>query len=174
MQLDVRLDGFDAPVGSLSPDDSGAVRFTYSEDDLHRSDALSLALPLNDEAFGDFATRAYFDNLLQERVTARADIIAKYRLSTDDIVGILYHLGKDCTGAVSVLPEGAPATKVPGDIDQDYVAYTDRQLEELVMALYPSAAAAARYARPNANKAELQVPLTDWRNKSRFLMDFAF
>jgi len=30
-----------------------------------------------------------------ERDTAPADIIAKYQLSTDDIVGILLHLGKD-------------------------------------------------------------------------------
>lgn len=72
--------------------------------------ATSLSLPLVPPAYGDFPTRAYVDNLLQERDTARADVIARYRPANDDILGILGilgHLGKDCAGAVSVLPEGS-------------------------------------------------------------------
>jgi len=138
MQLDVRLDGFDLPVGTLSSDARGAARFAYSDVYLEQPNALalSLAMPLRTEHFDDFSTRAYFDNLLQERDTARADVIAKYRLSNDDIVGILYHLGKDCAGAVSVLPQGAPATKVPGVLSKDYAAYTEAQLQQIVLALY--------------------------------------
>jgi serine/threonine-protein kinase HipA len=66
MQLDVRLDGFDNPIGQLSSDDRGAARFAYSEQYAARPDALalSLALPLAQGRFDDFATRAYFDNLL--------------------------------------------------------------------------------------------------------------
>jgi serine/threonine-protein kinase HipA len=161
MQLDVRLDGFDDPIGSLTSDDRGALRFIYSAAYLQRPHALalSLALPLGDEAFNDFATRAYFDNLLQERDTARADIIAKYRLSTDDIVGILYYLGKDCAGAVSVLPEGEPAIKIPGNINQDYVAYTDPELEELVQDPSPLAGVQSKIAvtvLPDGRVAEAQ------------------
>lgn len=138
MNLDVRLDGFDQPIGHLASDDRGAVSFAYAEMHLQREDALalSLSLPLTSGDFGDVATRAYFDNLLQERDTARADIIAKYGLTNDDIVGILYHLGKDCSGAVSVLPEGAPAAKVPGDLSRDYVAYSNAQLADVVSSLY--------------------------------------
>ncbi|NMA97740.1 MAG: type II toxin-antitoxin system HipA family toxin [Phyllobacteriaceae bacterium] len=138
MQLDVRLDGFEEVIGHLSSDDRGATRFAYAESYLDRPDALplSLSFPLDRNGFDDFATRAYFDNLLQERDSARADIIAKYRLSNDDIVGILLHLGKDCAGAVSVLPPGAPATKVPGRLDQDYRPYSDREIEAIVEALY--------------------------------------
>lgn len=138
MQLDVRLDGFDTPIGQLSSDDRGAARFAYADQYAARPDALalSLSLPLAQGKLRRLCHRSYFDNLLQERDSARADVIAKYRLSTDDIVGILFHLGKDCAGAVSVLPQSAPPTKVPGDINQDYVAYTDLQLEELVLTLY--------------------------------------
>lgn len=137
MQLDVRLDGFDLSIGHLASENS-AVRFTYAAQYLEKPNALpiSLAMPLVSEPFNDFATRAYFDNLLQERDTARADIIAKYRLANDDIVGILYHLGKDCAGAVSVLPEGSPPVKIPGDLEHDYAAYTDQQLAEIVQALH--------------------------------------
>lgn len=138
MQLDVRLDGFADPIGTLASDDRGATTFIYRDAYVSRSDALalSLSLPLGASLFDDFATRAYFDNLLQERDTARADIIAKYRLTNDDIVGILAHLGKDCAGAVSVLPEGSPPTKVPGQIEQDYRPYTDSEVMEIVQALY--------------------------------------
>ena len=137
MQLDVRLDGFDDPIGQLSSDDRGAARFAYADHYAARPDALalSLSLPLAHRSFDDFATRAYFDNLLQERDSARADVIAKYRLSTDDIVGILFHLGKDCAGAVSVLPQGAPPTKVPGRLGEDYRPYSDQELTALVEAL---------------------------------------
>ena len=138
MKLDVRLDGFDAPIGHLSSDDKGAVSFAYESAYLEQSapTALSLSLPLGTNPFDDFATRVFFDNLLQERDTARADIIARYRLANDDIVGILFHLGKDCAGAVSVLPEGAPATKMPGRLDRDYRAYSERELAGILEALY--------------------------------------
>lgn len=138
MELDVRLDGFNEPIGQLSANDRNAVQFAYADGYRARSDALalSLALPIREEPFGDFPTRAYFDNLLQERDTARADIIARYRLANDDIAGILYHLGKDCAGAVSVLPSGAPPVKLPGRIEQDYRPYTQQQIEAVVTALY--------------------------------------
>ncbi|MFD2648761.1 HipA domain-containing protein [Devosia albogilva] len=138
MDLDVRLDGFDEPIGRLVSNQRGAVSFAYDGEYLRRPDALgiSLSLPLQEEPFDDYSTRAYFDNLLQERDTARADIIAKYRLANDDIVGILYYLGKDCAGAISVLPQGAPPTKVPGDLAQDYRPYSDVELEAIVLALH--------------------------------------
>lgn len=138
MQLGVRLDGFANPIGLLSSTATGATTFSYDKAYASQADALplSLALPLSEKQFDDFATRAYFDNLLQERDSARADIIAKYRLANDDIVGILAHLGKDCAGAVSVLPEGSAPTKVPGHLEQDYRTYTENEVVEIVQALY--------------------------------------
>lgn len=139
MQLDIRLDGFEEPIGLLSSSwATGATTFSYTQGYASREDALplSLALPLSKKQFNDFDTRAYFDNLLQERDSARADIIAKYRLANDDIVGILFHMGKDCAGAVSALPEGSPPTKVPGRLAQDYRPYAEAELCEIVEALY--------------------------------------
>ena len=98
--------------------------------------ALSLARPLPQASFDDFATRVYFDNLLAERDSARADVIAKYRLAADDIVSILFCIGKDCAGAVSVVPRGSAPTKVPGTLDQDYRPCSDQELEESIEALY--------------------------------------
>lgn len=136
--LDVRLDGYPQPVGTMARDDQDAIAFAYQPDYLARRDAiaLSVSLPLDDAGFGDLLTRAYFDNLLQERDSARADVIARYGLANDDIAGILFHLGKDCAGAVSVLPEGAPPTKAPGDLAADYRPLSPARLAAIVTALH--------------------------------------
>lgn len=139
--LDVRLDGFDEPVGHLVGDAYGAIAFAYARRYLAREEAmaLSLSLPLTEAPYGDVAARAYFDNLLPERDTARSDIIARYGLGNDDVAGILFHLGKDCPGAISVLPEGAPAAKLPGDLARDYRALDERELGDIIEALHARA-----------------------------------
>ena len=149
--LDVRLDGFDQPIGHLFGDDRGGVAFAYRPDYLGRPDAMaiSMSLPLSETGYGDPPTRAYFDNLLQERDTARADIIAKYDIANDDIAGILLHLGKDCSGAISVLPEGAPATKVPGDLLADYVPLADDRLIAIIRSLHERRALPADVQDPS-------------------------
>lgn len=136
--LDVRLDGYDAPAGYLARDENGALGFVYSPEHLatRNPQPLSLSLPLTDEPFGDVTTRAFFDNLLQERDGALAEVMAREGLARDDIAGILAHMGKDCPGALSVLPKGAPPVKVPGDLDRDYTALAEDKLIAIVTALH--------------------------------------
>ena len=138
LALDVRLDGYDEPVGVLVRDDRGAVAFAYKEDYVSASDAtpLSLSLPLSPEPYDDVIARPFFDNLLQERDSALSDIMAREGLSRDDIAGLLFHLGKDCAGALSVLPMGDPPVKVPGDYDHDYTAIRPERLEAIVDSLH--------------------------------------
>lgn len=136
--LDVRLDGFSEPAGVLVRDANGALAFRYTPGHLRAQNPqpLSISLPLNDELFGDVVVRGFFDNLLQERDGALADVMAREGLARDDIAGLLEHLGKDCAGALSVLPLGAPPVKVPGDLDRDYSEFTDKQLTAIVTALH--------------------------------------
>lgn len=77
LSLDVRLDGFVEPIGVLARDSNGAVAYAYRSDYVTSPDAvaLSLSLPLTDEPYGDVAARPFFDNLLQERDAALADIM---------------------------------------------------------------------------------------------------
>ncbi|MGD9805090.1 MAG: HipA domain-containing protein [Hyphomicrobiaceae bacterium] len=135
--LDVRLDGFAEPAGVLVRDDRGALAFAYTAAHLADADALpvSLSLPLTDEPYEDVISRAFFDNLLQERDGALADVMAREGLARDDIAGLLQHLGKDCAGALSVLPAGAPAVKVPGDYATDYVVFSEERLTSIIAAL---------------------------------------
>jgi serine/threonine-protein kinase HipA len=95
-----------------------------------------LSLPLTDEPYGDALTRAFFDNLLQERDGSLADVMAREGLARDDVAGLLLHLGKDCPGALSVLPVGAPPVKVPGDYTSDYSPIEQATLVEIVTALH--------------------------------------
>lgn len=138
LALDVRLDGYDSPVGVLVRDPRGAIAFAYRGDYASRRDAtpLSLSLPLTTDPFEDVVARSFFDNLLQERDNALSDIMAREGLARDDIAGLLFHLGKDCAGALSVLPAGAPPTKMPGDYARDYVPLESDRLKAIVDALH--------------------------------------
>lgn len=138
LALDVRLDGFTDPIGALVRDENGSVAFVYRADYLGRADAgpLSLSLPLAEEPYNDVISRAFFDNLLQERDGVLTDVMAREGLARDDIAGLLYHLGKDCAGALSVLPSGSPPTKVPGDYENDYVPVPEDRMIAIVQALH--------------------------------------
>jgi serine/threonine-protein kinase HipA len=137
LSLDVRLDGFADPAATLVRTEQGALAFAYTPAHVARADALplSLSLPLTDEPYGDIVTRAFFDNLLQEREGALNDVMAREGLARDDIAGLLLHLGKDCPGALSVLPVGAPAVKVPGDFATDYRALSNESMTSIAAAL---------------------------------------
>ena len=135
--LDVRLDGFQEAIAVLVRDDRGAMAFAYRPAYLARADALalSLSLPLTDDPYDDVVTRSFFDNLLQERDGTLSEVMAREGLARDDVAGLLFHLGKDCAGALSVLPLGAPPVKVPGVYETDYVPLDNERLKAIVLAL---------------------------------------
>ncbi len=139
--LDVRLDSFAEPIGVLVRDAKGALAFAYTPDHAVNPAALalSLSLPLTDEPYADGPTRAFFDNLLQERDGVLRNIMAREGLARDDVAGLLAHLGRDCAGAVSVMPQGASPSKIPGDLERDYESLTDAQMETIVRALHERA-----------------------------------
>src|ERR1700677_141101 len=114
--LDVRLDGFADPVGALVRASNGALAFAYEPTYVRQPNAipLSLSLPLSSEPFADVPARSFFDNLLQERDGVLRQVMANNGLQRDDVAGLLRHLGKDCPGAISVLPVGVPPVKLPG------------------------------------------------------------
>ncbi len=132
--LDVRLDGFAEPIGELFRNQNGALNFRYRNAYANHAHALplSLSLPLTDEPYDDILTRAFFDNLLQEREGPLQRVMAREGISRDDIAGLLFYIGKDCAGAISVLPQGAPAVKIPGDYDQDYDVVTEDIITRII------------------------------------------
>ena len=132
--LSVWLEGFDVPIGALLSDVHGVVQFSYAMEWIKNEDSfpLSLSLPLREAAYGDSATRTFFQNLLPENRRLLANLLAREQLDESDLVGILSHVGADCTGAVSCQPVGAPPVKQPGNLVTDYDTLTEPQLIELI------------------------------------------
>lgn len=138
LALDVRLDGYSSPIGKLVRTTSGNIAFAYSTEHLSVANPfpLSLSLPLVEESYGDVATRAFFSNLLQERDQPLRQVMERHGIESTDIVGLLFHLGADCAGAISILPEGSAPTKVPGKLETDYDLLPVEDFVKLLRALY--------------------------------------
>ena len=130
--LDVHLEGLDHPVGQLTGADDGSMAFRYSMAALPYP--LSLSLPVQDAPFSDAATRAFFANLLFENAM-RNQIMDRHQLDYGDVVGLLFHLGRDCPGAISCVPAGEGPAKQPGNLETDYDSLTEADLQEIMLSL---------------------------------------
>jgi len=115
--LDVHLEASPHPVGKLSSAADGTMSFAYTTDALPHQ--VSLSMPIREEPFGDVVTRGFFSNLLFEN-EMRDQVMQRHGIAERDVVGLLFHLGADCPGAISCVPEGAGPGKRPGRIDEDY------------------------------------------------------
>lgn len=132
LDLDVFLDGTPDPVGRLTRDDAGATSFQYLSD--APAHPLSLSLPLREAPYDDTATRSFFANLLFENAQ-REQIMARHGLDFSDVVGLLYHLGADCPGAISCVPRGVGPAKQPGALSTDYDPLSSDDLLRLMTSL---------------------------------------
>lgn len=69
---------------------------------------LSLSLPFtpgNAPYRGD-AVRAYFENLLPDSKDIRERVARRYQIGTTDAFDLLAQVGRDCAGALQILPDG--------------------------------------------------------------------
>lgn len=130
--LDVYLEG-EGLAGRLASDDTFSLSYQYSEG--YAGPPLSLRLPVRPLPYGDSEARAFFGNLLQEGWRLER-IAARHRVARTDIAGLLVHLGRECPGAISVVPENQPPGKAPGILATDYREISAEQLREDVAALY--------------------------------------
>ncbi len=105
--LDVHLHGRLAGVLEPEAADAIALRFTY--DATYLDDAstlpLSVALPKRAEPFVGPSARNWFANVLPEG-EARLAVAERIGVSERDDYGLLAAIGRDCAGAVSIVPAG--------------------------------------------------------------------
>ena len=133
-RLDVWLEGAEAPIGRIDRAPSKAIRFRYTAHAIEHGRALSMSLPLSDATYPDAATRGYFDNLLQEG-TNLTRIRDRFGIDLDDTGALLALVGRECAGAVSVVPVGDSPGKTPGQLDRDYQPVDDSELAQELAAL---------------------------------------
>lgn len=99
-------------VGAWSQPRAGAPSFQYDSAWISSEAArvLSLSLPFapgNAPHRGETVTH-FFDNLLPDSDAIRARLQAKFATDSTGAFDLLTAIGRDCVGAVQLLPEGAP------------------------------------------------------------------
>lgn len=79
---------------------------------LGRPISLSLPFNLDNQPIRGDRVRYYFDNLLPDTETLRQKIQLRYGTATQDPFDLLASVGRDCVGAVQLLPPGERPTDV--------------------------------------------------------------
>ncbi|MCM2358462.1 MAG: type II toxin-antitoxin system HipA family toxin [Geobacteraceae bacterium] len=96
-------------VGRLTKTSSGRLQFSYFEEwlswDLGRP--LSLSLSLTQETYAGEVVENYFDNLLPDSQPIRNRIQARFAARSNRCFDLLWHVGRDCVGALQLSPEDA-------------------------------------------------------------------
>lgn len=133
-ELDIYIEGASRPIGILTGDDDLSLSFRYTAEAINNRKQISLSLPLTEQPYGDVDARGFFENLLQENASLEI-IMAKYGISQKDVAGLLYHMGRDCPGAISCVPAGQAPGKMPGHLDKDYDPVSDAYLVEVLTSL---------------------------------------
>lgn len=115
---------WDTEIGRLERTDERSREYAFR---YTRLDArpISLSLPVREEPFSPADSRPFFEALLPEGAL-REQIAQELRLAPSDGYGLLERLGRDCAGALQIVPVDAPPV-APA------IRWLDaRQLDELV------------------------------------------
>jgi len=132
--LSIWLDG--TLVARVEQGRNERLRLHYTDDARARfglgTPLLSLDLPIVEQAFPNARTRAFLDGLLPEGDT-RATIAAQFNLVASDTFGLLRELGRDCAGALIVLPDESPPPALATTSTAEPLSGTE--LDELVRVL---------------------------------------
>lgn len=125
-------------VGLLQKTTNGALYFTYDESWINspHSVPLSLSMPLSPTTYSGDVVINYFDNLLPDNLGIRNTLMQQLSIVSQDVYDLLSVIGKDCVGAVQLIPENEK-------IDQykkiKSSAISDQQIETILKNLksYP-------------------------------------
>lgn len=140
MAASVRLYGL--PVGTLKSTRDGKLSFTYDEDwrlgrgaeDRLLDHPLSIAMPFDRAEYDHDRVGPFFDGLLPDSKNTRAALARYLHVDASNDYALLYELGRDCPGAVSIHPISAevfPESAVRPEFD----ILDDTRLEEHILEL---------------------------------------
>lgn len=100
-------------VGTWQRTRTGAHRIVYETSWLAsaRVRPLSLSLPITpDRTVAGPAVPNYFENLLPDDENIRRRVSARFKVGSTDVFELLQTIGRDCVGAVQLLPPEQPPT----------------------------------------------------------------
>ena len=112
--LDVWMNG--ELVGHWMFTSAGVHSFAYDsvwlENPLRRSLSLSLPLSQGTTPFSGKVVEFYFDNLLPDSIGIRKRLASKFGAESTYAFQLLEKIGRDCVGAIQLLPGGSPAPEL--------------------------------------------------------------
>lgn len=100
----IELNGILTLVGKIAGESYLDARFSYEREYLDNKDAaaISISLPLQQEAFSPAKTKNFFESLLPEGFSRKA--VANWmKADENDYISILAELGKECLGAIKIV-----------------------------------------------------------------------
>jgi serine/threonine-protein kinase HipA len=100
-------------VGTWQRTRTGGHRFVYEASWLTsaRARPLSLSLPITpDRTVTGSVVASFFDNLLPDDDRIRRRVSARFKVGSTDVFDLLQAIGRDCVGAVQLLPPEQPPT----------------------------------------------------------------
>ena len=100
----IELNGIQTLVGKIAGESYLDARFRYEQEYLDNKDAaaISISLPLQQEAFSPEKTKNFFESLLPEGFSRKA--VANWmKADENDYISILAELGKECLGAIKIV-----------------------------------------------------------------------
>lgn len=101
-------------VGCLTRLSTGQLRFEYNDtwinSDLMRP--LSLSMPTSQKIFTGDVVENFFDNLLPDSQPVRSRIQTRFSAKSNRCFDLLWHVGRDCVGAIQLLPDDTDSLDV--------------------------------------------------------------
>lgn len=118
-------------VGRLTRTSVGQLRFEYHQawlqSEMRRP--LSLSMPLGQRVYSGDVVENFFDNLLPDSQPIRSRIQARFSARSNRCFDLLWHVGRDCVGALQLLPEEAASIDVRRI---DAVELTNSQIADIL------------------------------------------
>ncbi|MEK6421228.1 MAG: type II toxin-antitoxin system HipA family toxin [Burkholderia gladioli] len=154
------------PVGRWTITPRGEMELHYDDAWIRspRGRPLSLALPFNigNSPLRGNAVAHYFEGLLPDSDTIRKRVATRFRTGSTDAFDLLNAIGRDCVGALQLLPEN----EVPHGVDRvDGIALDDDDIERHLLEVV----APERFAGTRDPDDDFRISLAGAQEKDAFL-----
>ncbi|WP_186116612.1 type II toxin-antitoxin system HipA family toxin [Burkholderia gladioli] len=154
------------PVGRWTVTARGEMELRYDDAWFRspRGRPLSLSLPftVGNAAIRGPAVSHYFEGLLPDSDTIRKRVAARFRTGSTDAFDLLRAIGRDCVGALQLLPEG----EMPPGIDRiDGIALDEEAIERHLLEMV----APDRFAGARDPDDDFRISLAGAQEKDAFL-----
>lgn len=132
--LSLWMNGVSVGTWRLHPHHGDTLQYDQAWQASPQGRPLSLSLPFQpgNPPHRGSVVRAYFENLLPDSQDIRERIARRYQTGTTDTFDLLASIGRDCAGALQILPDGS----APADVSSiEAIPYTEADVARALRAV---------------------------------------